>query len=60
MIAETTGPALAEPSAAKPSRIRWQLIAFVVSVQALLVLGGILLFSAMGLANDGVGSCGGG
>ena len=50
-----------ESAAAAPSRKSrlWLIVALVVTSQALIVLGAVLLFSALGLANDGVGSCGG-
>jgi len=37
----------------------WPIVAFVITFQVLIVLGAVLLFSALSLANDGVGSCGG-
>jgi hypothetical protein len=37
----------------------WRIVLFVVSVQLAVIALGMLLFSAMGLANDGTGSCGG-
>jgi len=37
----------------------WLIVAFVITFQVLIVLGAVLLFSALSLANDGVGSCGG-
>jgi len=58
VISEATAP---ESTAAAPSRKSrlWLIVAFVVTLQVLIVLGAVLLFSALGLANDGVGSCGG-
>jgi hypothetical protein len=44
---------------AKASRV-WRMVLIVVSVQLVLIAAGMILFTAMGLANDGVGSCGGG
>ena len=44
---------------AKASRV-WRMVLFVVSVQLVLIAAGMLLFTAMGFANDGTGSCGGG
>lgn len=58
MIDTVTAP---EPTdvPAGPSRV-WRIVAIVVAFQVLIVLAGIVFFSAMGLANDGVGGCGGG
>jgi t-SNARE complex subunit (syntaxin) len=57
-------PVAATPEApadgsARPSRI-WRIVITVMAFQivAIVVVG--VLFSAMGFANDGVGSCGGG
>jgi hypothetical protein len=36
------------------------MVFLVVSAQAVIIAAGLILFSALGLANDGVGSCGGG
>jgi hypothetical protein len=44
---------------AKASRV-WRIVLLVVSVQLVLIAVGMILFTAMGLANDGTGSCGGG
>jgi len=38
----------------------WRMVLIVVSVQLVLIAVGMVLFTAMGLANDGTGSCGGG
>ena len=43
----------------KGSRV-WRIVAIVVALQLFIVFAGILLFAGMGLANEGVGSCGGG
>ena len=44
---------------AKASRI-WRMVLIVVSVQLVLIAIGMVLFTAMGLANEGpTGSCGG-
>jgi len=52
--------ATSEPAAlpAKASRV-WRMVLLVVSVQLVLIAAGMALFTAMGLANDGTGSCGG-
>jgi hypothetical protein len=44
--------------AKRTSRV-WRIVALVVAFQVLIVVLGIVLFSAMGLANDGPGGCGG-
>jgi len=49
--AETLAPA-------RPSRV-WRMVLIVVSVQLVLIAAGMVLFTAMGLANDGTGTCGG-
>jgi len=43
----------------RPSRL-WRMVLIVVSVQLVLIAAGMLFFTAMGFANDGTGSCGGG
>jgi hypothetical protein len=45
-----------------PDRVSrvWRIVLFVVAAQLAVIALGMLLFSAMGLANDGTGSCGGG
>ena len=58
MIDETTALETSVAIPAGKSRT-WLIVAFVITFQVLIVLGTVLLFSALGLANDGVGSCGG-
>jgi hypothetical protein len=41
------------------SRI-WRIVGFVVAFQVIAIVASVLLFSALGFANEGVGSCGGG
>jgi hypothetical protein len=36
------------------------MVAMVVAAQAVIIAVGMMLFTMLGLANDGVGSCGGG
>jgi len=43
----------------RPNRV-WRMVLIVVSVQLVLIAAGMLFFTAMGFANDGTGSCGGG
>ena len=38
----------------------WRIVLIVVGFQVLVIAAAIFLFSAMGLANDGTGGCGGG
>jgi hypothetical protein len=37
----------------------WRIVLIVVAAQLLIVALGMVFFTAMGLANDGVGGCGG-
>ena len=52
----------AELPAEAPNRVSrvWRIVLFVVSVQLAVIALGMLLFSVVGLANDGPGGCGGG
>jgi hypothetical protein len=59
VISEATAPEGAAAAPSGKSRL-WLIVALVVTFQVLIVMGAVLLFSALGLANDGVGSCGGG
>lgn len=43
----------------RASRV-WRMVLIVVSVQLVVIAAGMLFFTAMGFANDGTGSCGGG
>ena len=43
----------------RASRV-WQVVGFVVAFQVFVIVAMVVLFSAMGLANDGTGGCGGG
>jgi hypothetical protein len=54
-----TSPEAPAEIPAKASRV-WRIVLLVVSVQLVLIAVGMILFTAMGLANDGTGSCGGG
>jgi hypothetical protein len=54
-----TSPEAPAEIPAKASRV-WRIVLLVVSVQLVLIAVGMILFTAMGLANDGIGSCGGG
>jgi hypothetical protein len=47
------------PAPTKSAARIWRIVALVVAFQALILVLGIVLFSALGLANDGVGGCGG-
>jgi hypothetical protein len=48
-----------EAPAERPSRV-WRIVLLVVSAQLVLIAAGMFFFTALGLANDGTGSCGGG
>ena len=52
-----TPEAPAEP--VRPSPI-WRIVLIVVTFQLVVIAAGMLFFTAMGFANDGTGSCGGG
>jgi hypothetical protein len=43
----------------QPNRV-WRMVLFIVTFQLVLIAVGMLFFTAMGFANDGTGSCGGG
>jgi hypothetical protein len=47
------------PPGKSASRI-WRIVGLVVAFQILAIVMMVVVFSAMGLANDGVGGCGGG
>jgi len=50
-----------EPIAPTKSASRiWRIVGLVVAFQFIAIVAMVVLFSALGLANDGVGSCGGG
>jgi hypothetical protein len=58
-------PAITSEPAEEPGRTRssadmWRIVGYVVGFQVLIVLIGAAVFSVVGLASDGVGSCGGG
>ena len=38
----------------------WRIVGFVVAFQFLAIIAMVVLFSALGFANDGTGGCGGG
>jgi hypothetical protein len=52
-------PVEAPPDTPRVSRV-WRMVLMVVSVQLVLIAAGMIFFTALGLANDGVGGCGGG
>ena len=43
----------------RASRV-WRMVMIVVAVQLVLIAVGMVFFTALGLANDGTGGCGGG
>jgi hypothetical protein len=55
----TTAPETPAEGTARVSRV-WRMVLIVVSAQLALIAVGMVLFGAMGLANDGTGGCGGG
>jgi hypothetical protein len=57
-VTATTPEAPADPPV-RPSRV-WRMVLIVLSVQLVLIAGGMVFFTALGFANDGAGSCGGG
>jgi len=57
--ATTTAPESPADVPARVSRV-WRIVLVVVSAQLAVIAVGMLLFGAMGLANDGTGGCGGG
>ena len=38
----------------------WRMVLIVVAIQLVLIAAGMILFTAMGFASDGTGTCGGG
>jgi len=55
----STAPATPTDGPDKVSQV-WRIVLIVVGFQVLVIAAAIFLFSAMGLANDGTGGCGGG
>ena len=57
-----TGATAPETLADGPDPVRhvWRMVLMVVAFQAIAIVVAVVLFSAMGLANDGTGGCGGG
>ena len=61
MNPEVTMESALEPIAPTKSASRiWRIVGLVVAFQFIAILAVVLLFSGLGLANEGVGSCGGG
>lgn len=61
MNPEVTMESTLEPIAPTKSASRiWRIVGLVVAFQFIAIIAMVVLFSALGLANDGVGSCGGG
>jgi hypothetical protein len=52
--------ALAPIAPTKSASRVWRIVGLVVAFQFIAIAASVLVFSALGLANDGVGSCGGG
>lgn len=57
---KTLESALAPIAPTKSASRVWRIVGVVVAAQILAIVATVVLFSAMGYANDGVGSCGGG
>ena len=57
---KTLESALAPIAPTKSTSRVWRIVGLVVAFQFLAIVATVVLFSALGLANDGVGSCGGG
>ena len=61
MNPEVTMESALEPIAPTKSASRiWRIVGLVVAFQFIVIIAVVLLFSGLGLANEGVGSCGGG
>jgi hypothetical protein len=56
----TMESALAPIAPRKNAARIWRIVGLVVAFQIFVVLAFVVLFSGMGFASDGVGSCGGG
>ena len=58
--AKTLESALAPIAPTKSAARVWRIVGLVVAFQFIAIIALVLLFSGLGLANEGVGSCGGG
>ena len=59
MIAETPASEVLAAQAG-PKRFPWRIVAIFVAFQALILLGGILVFTSLGFGGEIAGGCGGG
>jgi type IV secretory pathway component VirB8 len=57
---KTLESALAPIAPTKSASRIWRIVGLVVAFQFLVIIAVVVLFSGLGLANEGVGSCGGG
>jgi hypothetical protein len=57
---KTMESALAPIAPTKSASRVWRIVGLVVAFQFIAIIATVVLFSALGLANEGVGSCGGG
>lgn len=57
---KTLESALAPIAPTKSASRVWRIVGLVVAFQFIAIIAVVVLFSGLGLANDGVGSCGGG
>jgi hypothetical protein len=57
---QTLESALAPIAPIKSASRVWRIVGLVVAFQFIAIVASVLVFSALGLANEGVGSCGGG
>jgi hypothetical protein len=61
MNPEVTMESALQPIAPSKSASRvWRIVGLVVAFQFIAIIATVVLFSALGFANEGVGSCGGG
>jgi hypothetical protein len=57
---KTMESALAPIAPTKSASRVWRIVGLVVAFQFIAIIATVVLFSALGFANEGVGSCGGG
>jgi hypothetical protein len=57
---KTLESALAPIAPTKSASRVWRIVGLVVAFQFIAIIATVVLFSALGFANEGVGSCGGG
>jgi hypothetical protein len=57
---KTLESALAPIAPTKSASRIWRIVGLVVAFQFIVIVAAVVLFSGLGFASDGVGSCGGG